>query len=786
MIPKDGSNRAVSLSVVSFKFLSPVTWLALSSTLAMGNQGVPFLENYCVECHGADKKKGKVALHDLEGDFRDPSVAGRWVGVLEQLTAEDMPPQDEEKQPDAGERRKMIEWIEVKLEGVDHGEAYRKKLLAPEYGNWVDHEKLFSGEIKELPFSPSRLWRLSPEIFDRRGFGRARSPFTYTTSGKGVRDYSSMSQVDQSTVQMILINADQFLEEREKRGEFKALEKENPELPDKELGNLIAREFRRIVGRAPSDKEKQKYFQFFKQNISLGGSLEGFKTTVKALFLNPEAIYRMEFGLGEKDEHGRRHLSSIEVVNALAYALTDELPDRNNLLWEAYQKGKLHNRSEVARLVRQLLDEQLGTGRWSQPALPRIMRFFEQYFGFDRAGDVFKDNDRRRLEGIAQWNTQMLVHDAKMLINHILSEDKDVIAELLTTNEYFVAHPGDNAFAKEFYDERIAEVIHPEYIELQIAKAGEEYAKRKKPGHVSEDEWEKKRLEWMEEKKKKAERTLKFFSLALEDGINPHPNFPFSNRSRGIADLIYITPYNLPDSGRAEKQKWNWPIEQPFEMPKEQRAGILTHPAWLAAWSLNDGNDPIHRGIWIREKLLAGKLQDVPPDVDAKVPMDPHQTLRERLGVLREDRCWNCHHKINPLGETFEMFDDWGRYRTHHYFGEDGQIVSRRDRRFEQLLEDGKLTKRKVNATGAIRGSGDPKVDGEVKDAIEMIHRLGRSERVRQSFIRHLFRYFMGRNEMLSDSRTLIEAEQAYLKNNGSFKALVVSLLSSDSFLYRR
>jgi hypothetical protein len=67
-----------------------------------------------------------------------------------------------------------------------------------------------------------------------------------------------------------------------------------------------------------------------------------------------------------------------------------------------------------------------------------------------------------------------------------------------------------------------------------------------------------------------------------------------------------------------------------------------------------------------------------------------------------------------------------------------------------------------------------------------MMHRLGHSDRARQSFIRHLFRYLMGRNEMLSDSKTLIEAERAYVDNGGSFKALVVSLLSSDSFLYRR
>ena len=91
-----------------------------------------------------------------------------------------------------------------------------------------------------------------------------------------------------------------------------------------------------------------------------------------------------------------------------------------------------------------------------------------------------------------------------------------------------------------------------------------------------------------------------------------------------------------------------------------------------------------------------------------------------------------------------------------------------------------------MDATGAIRFSGDPEVDGEVNDAVEMIHRLAHSDRVRQSFIRHLFRYFMGRNEMLSDSKTLIDAERAYLENGGSFKSLVVSLLSSDSFIYRR
>jgi hypothetical protein len=73
-----------------------------------------------------------------------------------------------------------------------------------------------------------------------------------------------------------------------------------------------------------------------------------------------------------------------------------------------------------------------------------------------------------------------------------------------------------------------------------------------------------------------------------------------------------------------------------------------------------------------------------------------------------------------------------------------------------------------------------------VADAFDLIDRLARSDRVRQSIIRHAFRFFMGRNELPSDSQTLIDADRAYLNSGGSFSAVVVSLLASDSFIYRK
>ena len=45
---------------------------------------------------------------------------------------------------------------------------------------------------------------------------------------------------------------------------------------------------------------------------------------------------------------------------------------------------------------------------------------------------------------------------------------------------------------------------------------------------------------------------------------------------------------------------------------------------------------------------------------------------------------------------------------------------------------------------------------------------------------------FLGRNELDSDAATLVTADKAYTQNGGSFRALVISLLTSDSFLYRK
>lgn len=196
-------------------------------------------------------------------------------------------------------------------------------------------------------------------------------------------------------------------------------------------------------------------------------------------------------------------------------------------------------------------------------------------------------------------------------------------------------------------------------------------------------------------------------------------------------------------------------------VPEGQRLGILTHPAWLVSQSDAMDNHAIHRGIWIRERLLGGGIPDVPITVDAQLPVEPQSTLRERMRVTRQTYCWTCHQKMDPLGLPFEMFNHAGIFRTTE-------------------LE------KPVDATGEIIDSGDPLLDGPVVNALEMIQKLARSERVEQVFVRHAFRFWMGRNETLDDAPVLQAAHRAYRENGGSMKALIISLLTSDAFIYRK
>lgn len=786
-----------------FAFLLLFIWGEVAESGEFETASTNFFNKYCIECHGVDAQESDLRFDEMSFDFEDPTTTQTWSRIFAQVQFSEMPPVDSDPRPTASERERFVTSIDREMSRHGQGVNLAEKLLLPEYANLVDHNLLFDGTVKEAAYTPARLWRQRPDIYSGiwashygrqhrlsvkiGGTERAGDKYTvhhgphkgkaitiryfadpkyanpfyeFVHHASGFSDYATIA-ADQASLDALLINAETMAEiltlglkvsittevkskdsrhgnnhggfvgglqtnRIERRGQIPeafatVIESAGP-ANEEDFADALDLAFGLFLRRLPNPQEREHYWEnVFQKNVELGNTM-ALQAVLIYVTLSPEFVYRMEMGLGEQDEHGRRLLSPQELVYAVHHAFYDTpafgvepFPaqevyqkqsepiirealtqqqrtsyPKNSWLADQMRAGKLKTRADVENAVRRYLDDRDRNlfPNHNSPIQsvknPRVLQFFREFFGYHKAFTVFKDTDEfASRDGFQQFHGHSairMMYDTDALILHILRQDKQVLQELLTTNEVFVSYwSGAN---------------EPQ----QISRAG-----------------------------------------GKEKYVQKHD----------------AQSYNL-DPFESEHAR-----HTPIEIPATQRCGILTQPSWLVAHSGNFDNDPVRRGKWIREKLLAGTVMEVPITVDAQIPDDDTKTLRERFSVVREQECWRCHKKMNPLGMPFEAFNHVGRFRE---------------------TEQG----RPVDTSGEIGFTGNDELDGDVSDFREMMERLASSTLVRQSFVRHVFRYWMGRNELLSDSTTLIAMDRAYVESDGSFKELLVSLLTSDSFLYRK
>ncbi|MBM3983514.1 MAG: DUF1588 domain-containing protein [Planctomycetes bacterium] len=788
------------------------------------------LDAYCADCHG-DRGKGNVdvtALDKLKPGDRLETLNK----IQDQLFYKMMPPPSADK-PDERDSRVLGEWVRAELRR-HKASKLDDRLPYPDAGNYVDHAALFDGSNKDKAYTPSRRWLVSPQIFDERvldvfqlegkerdnlrrsGFHGVTNPFILPDHS-GVR-YYDLTHLDGGHLLVVLTNAEwiaskQLQPARVKAGDPKAV----PEDPkdrwapkvtppafaavvsksgaptDDELTAAVQQQFALVLRRKATDAEVKAYLTLTRDAIKLAGNTEGLRQMLKAVMLESEFVYRLEFGEGKADEWGRVPLSPREAAFALAYALGDRGPDAE--LLKAAEGGRLATKADYEREVRRLLadrsyfagpvDKSLGFFDPTTTTHPRLARFFREFFGYSSAYRIFKDPPRAEnaytnADRGSTGTAGMLIDEADRVLLDILAADKAVFETMLTTDRYYLYHPLDNDKGKKLTDNWRA---------AYDALKGTDW--KADPDAVAK-EYDAVIRKHLDPKgvpgKHRANhdnsvvRFMTHFDATFGKGQTPFTSLPWQHGNRFWHAPIYNLGAMPGRSGKyLPNETFDYQPVQPFPVPN--RKGILTHPAWLVAFSANTASDPIRRGKWIREKLLAGVVPDVPITVDAKVPDDPHKTLRERVGeVTKAAACAKCHSRMNDLGYPLEQFDDFGRFRKVEQLEHPDNLLK---------AGNGKATfdvykTRPIDPTGVLTGTGDPKLDGPVKNSFDLIDRLAKSDRVRQSIIRHAFRFFMGRNELPSDAQTLVDADRAYLRSGGSFKAVVVSLLTSDSFIYRK
>ena len=531
------------------------------------------------------------------------------------------------------------------------------------------------------------------------------------------------------------------------------------DVTDKRLRAAVNYLFEALTFRAPSQQESDTYLEIAQQSIEKLGKEDGAVLGLSSIFLDRDALFRPELtDAGKSDEHGRVMLQNWELGLAVNHALRYVKPD--DKLRKAIVEGKMRTKADVKREVKRILaDDSIRK--------PRVLRFFRDYFDYDLGGYICKDTKALADTGVSTRGTSHYramfdsTASTDRLIELILQEDKDVFRQLLTTDKVVATRTDNVYFGRKRSKEEVAVAV------AAAKKAAEEQAK-KDAAALKVLEKEVAELEARLQTEPKSNATKKSLDRKKKQLATEKKNAAAAERKKRSSGNNAVATASLAGSriyARVSRRSFGNGSMKPdrtlAKAPEGQRLGILTHPSWLVSHSDAMDNHAILRGRWIRERLLGGGIPDVPITVDAMLPDEPENTLRERMRVTRESYCWNCHKKMDPLGLPFEMYNHAGLYRT------------------EELSKP-------VNTTGEIIDSGDRELDGKVANAQELIDKLANSKRAEQVFVRHAFRFWMGRNETINDAPILQDAWHAYRDSGGSMKALITSLLTSDAFLYRK
>ena len=760
-----------------------------------------FLKTYCIECHGADTQEGDLRFDTIGHDMTDDATARQWNDIFAQIQFSEMPPSDAD-QPSATKRSQFLTQIDAELMRFGRGFALDDKMRLPQYGNYVDHQSLFDGSVKDMPYTPSRLWRQRPIIYDAiwsDAYGRAprysvkiggtgshlieRGPhkgkrmanryfnhakyanpfFEFVHHASGFTDYATI-MADQSSLEALMVNAETMAEilthgqnvrivtqvknkgsrtgnneamfvggvttsANEYRGRvpiiFRKIMNTEGAVARKDFDDALNVAFNLFLRRLPQPEVYDHYWDnVFQKNAELGNTM-ALQAVLIYVTLSPEFVYRMELGLGDQDAHGRRFLSPHELTHAINYAFHND----PTFGIDEIETVDVYTKNSEAP-IKKAMSTPIPTWAARHSNLVLEMR----------------EGTLKTREDVERVVRKMLADSRKTgVTNHNRT--------YLTT-----ANPRILQFFREFFGYYKAVEVFKDVDKFAKIEGFKQFDKRSAP-----------RLEYDTDSlilHILAEDKNVLYELLTTDkvissywkGTNPADQIKKAGGKEAYAKTHDLASYNLdPFEMAYDKGEAGYVLHA----PKDQRCGILTQPSWLVAHSGNFDNDPVRRGKWIREKLLAGVVLDIPVTVDAQIPDDEHKTLRERFSVVNEAECWRCHKKMNPLGMPFEAFNHVGRWRA---------------------LE----MEKPVDTSGAISYTGDDSLDSDVQNVREMMEKLATSELVRQSFIRHVFRYWMGRNEMLSDSKTLMAMDKAYVDSEGSFRELLVSLLTSDSFLYRK
>lgn len=664
----------------------------------------PFLRDYCLRCHNAEKKKSDLRLDNLSADFNDLLVAQKWDEVMLRINSGEMPPKDE-KQPPAAAVSKVADWITTQLAA---GRAARLSQRTPvtllrlsreEYANTIY-------DLLGVRFDPDAPGALTE---DPRWHGFERIGSLLTLAPSHVERYFEAAQ-------KVIAEAFPEKESQTLKGQFAA---DNARAKQKQKEVESARPVRDLVlpghtargtidARAPGLYRIRVHLSAVPSSRGRVPHLVIWDTTLKRSLHSVDVLADEDSPTTlEIETHlpaGRYGLlnQAPGLFEARALSLTQQTPfthsrERKNVhsgsykIWdesgaailpllmvdscewegpiilEADRKkreGLLPENNEPAAVrasLRRFLDR-----AWRRPVTDAELGAFEQLIAREmKAGEKFRPAYLSALVAALTSKNFYYLHEGTA------GQDRKTVNdwELASRLSYFLwsSMPDEALLAAA----RAGTLSQPAELRAQVSrmlanpKIGaflnafpQQWLQLHKVGAFPPDvELYPAYDKWLEESM--VLESKRYFAEVFARNL--------SLREFLQSDWTMLNPrlalhYGLPAGKGTDFQRVTL-------RPEDRRGGLLTHAAVLSLTSDGVRHRPVHRGVWVWETIFGKSPPPPPPNVEPLEPTpanSPKATIRVQLEAhATHATCAACHRKIDPLGFAFDNYDAIGRWRTH-------------------------------------------------------------------------------------------------------------------------
>ena len=729
---------------------------------------MPIVQEFCIRCHGPEKRKGDVRLDGVRSIDEIMLTAWEWETAREMLEFGDMPPEDEPSPSDL-QRLTIIQWIDDALAyypedgAVDPGWFTIHRLNKAEYRNTVrDLLGVDPGEVDlaaDLPpddtgygfdniadvLSMSALQLelyldaaeravelgLGPvvEVSDEpRPVGKLEAPRNGTPLGTGFAMYS---------------NGEVFgWAEAPVAGEYEVVIETWGQRAGDELPRLSVRVDDREVGEAFVEAQRGEI-----EEVRARVRLDAGRHKFAGVFTN-------DFYIPNEADRNLA-IETVSLVGPIGEIDRSAAYEAVFFVRPGEGAGEAAERSVAQRVVRRFA-ERAFRRPVREDEFRRLMKLYEQSRG---AGDGYEDAVRTTLVAAL-----VSPHFLYRSVGNRESDDPSAVYEL---SDYELASRLSYFLWSTMPDEELFALAAKGRLADEEVLRGQ--ARRMLADPRADAFIENFAGQWL--LLRNLERiaidpgTFPDYSTELRDDMVREAVLFFADIVRGDRSVL-----ELVESGETflnERLASHYGIEgvegAEFRRvalgPHSARGGVLTMGAVLTVTSNPTRTSPVKRGLYVLDQLLGSPPPPPPPNIPrleqsaSEAHLGEDASLREQLSAhLTDPTCVTCHRRMDPIGLAMENFDAIGRWRDGY-----GETP--------------------IDAKGELPGGVVFDGPAELKEIL-----LAREEDLVENLGRQVLTYALGRGLEPFDRPTVRGITEEVRSRGDRFGALVEAVVSSEAF----